>query len=98
MRTTNALERMRGLLGRKPLSRGQGLLISPCSSIHTFGMNYPLDLIFLDKRWKINKLFYNLKPFRIVCSPGSFAVIEALGGTLESFNLEKGTILVWENC
>ena len=41
-------ERGRGLLGRTPLDWNQGFWIEPCSSVHTIGMGYPLDLAFLD--------------------------------------------------
>jgi uncharacterized membrane protein (UPF0127 family) len=47
-RTTNAWDRLRGLLGRPRLQAGEGLLIDPCPSVHTIGMGYPLDLVFLD--------------------------------------------------
>ena len=45
----NALTRMRGLLARPPLGRGQGLLIKPCNMIHTLGMVYPIDVVFLGR-------------------------------------------------
>ena len=41
------LLRMKGLLGRKSLDHGEGLWIKPCMGIHTFGMRFPIDVIFL---------------------------------------------------
>lgn len=38
-----------GLMGRAELQPGQGLLILPCSSIHTFFMRFPIDVLFLDR-------------------------------------------------
>ena len=40
---------MRGLLGRDGLEQGEGLLLRPASSIHTFFMRFPIDAVFLDR-------------------------------------------------
>lgn len=42
--------RMRGLLGRKALPPGEGLLIRPCRAIHTLGMRFAIDVRFYDRR------------------------------------------------
>lgn len=96
MQTSNPLERMRGLLGRPPLGKDQGLLITACPSVHTIGMQYPLDLIFLNKNWQIKKLVSSLKPYRMAWSMGASMVIELLGGTLNELGLIPGTTLLWE--
>ena len=41
-------ERMRGLLGRSTLPVGEALLLDPCRAIHTAGMRFPIDVLFLD--------------------------------------------------
>jgi len=64
-KTSNYLERMRGLLASPPLKENEGLLIVPCSSVHTFGMSYAIDLVFLDKQWIIVKTVRSLKPWRL---------------------------------
>ena len=43
------LRRMRGLLGRRDLPRGQGILLRPAASIHTFFMRFPIDAVFLGR-------------------------------------------------
>jgi uncharacterized membrane protein (UPF0127 family) len=96
MKTGNPLERMRGLLGQSPLEKNQGLLITACPSVHTIGMQYPLDLIFLNKDWQIKKLVFSLKPYRMAWSLGASMVIEIRGGTLNELGLMPGTILLWE--
>ena len=53
-------ERNRGLLSLNELTQGQGLLITPCRSVHTFGMGYALDLIYLNKHLKVVKLVENM--------------------------------------
>jgi uncharacterized membrane protein (UPF0127 family) len=57
--------RMRGLLGRPPLSPGQGLLIRPCQGVHTLGMAYPIDVVHLDKDFVVRKVLHGLKPWRV---------------------------------
>ena len=39
---------LRGLIRHEPLDIGEGLLIKPCQSIHTFGVRFPIDAIFID--------------------------------------------------
>jgi len=41
--------RLKGLLGRKDLPKGDGLVIDPCTGIHTVGMKFGMDVIFLDR-------------------------------------------------
>ncbi|MBI4006684.1 MAG: DUF192 domain-containing protein [Gammaproteobacteria bacterium] len=96
MQTTNPLERMRGLIGRPPLSHDEGLLIKPCSSVHTFGMCYPIDLIFLSKDWQIRKLVSTLQPYRMVWVANAYMVVEIMAGTLDKLKLTQGLTLKWE--
>ena len=56
--------RIKGLLGTKKLTSGKGLLIPHCRQVHTFFMNYPIDIIFLDAKNKIIKI-QTLRPWRI---------------------------------
>lgn len=61
-------ERTRGLLGRTTLPPGEGLWIVPCESVHTFGMQFAIDLIYLDRKNRIRKICRGVKPWRIsVC-------------------------------
>jgi uncharacterized protein len=61
----NPWRRMRGLLGRPPLYRGQGLLIRPCQGVHTLGMAYPIDVVHLDREHVVRKVLHVLVPWRI---------------------------------
>ena len=49
-------KRNKGLLGRKELSPGEGLWILPCQSVHTFGMQFAIDLVYLDRKHRIRKV------------------------------------------
>jgi uncharacterized membrane protein (UPF0127 family) len=80
---------MRGLLGRAPLLPDQALLITSCSSIHTFFMQYPIDLAFINNKWQIKKLIPALKPFRMAWVSGTSMVVEMPVGTIEQIKLFK---------
>src|SRR5271163_4317452 len=60
-----SLSRLVGLAGRRRLDAGCGLLISPSSGIHTFGMLFAIDVIALNKSLRVVKLWQRLPPFRI---------------------------------
>lgn len=54
-----------GLLDRVSMEKGEGLLIKPCNSIHTFFMKFPIDTLFLDKNGKVVKISRSLKPWKL---------------------------------
>src|SRR4029077_13369300 len=67
------------LLGLAPLPRqraGAGLLIPPCRSIHTFGMRFPIDVLFLDEVNRVIELRRAVPPCRVLRCPGAMAVLE----------------------
>lgn len=94
-KTSHFFERMRGLLGSAPLKQNEGLLIAPCSSVHTFGMGYTIDLVFLDKQWTIVKTVNALKPWRMAASNASSMVLELAANSIEQLQLTPGQQLVW---
>ncbi len=57
--------RMRGLLGQPRLGRGEGLLLTPCKQVHTFGMSYPIDVVFCDVEWQITDIVRAMRPWRV---------------------------------
>ncbi len=59
----SSLKRVRGLLGRKELVNGDGLLIRPTWSIHTWFMRFPIDVVFLDRDLTVLKLKEHLGPW-----------------------------------
>ena len=67
------------LLGLSRLSReaaGPGLLIPSCSSVHTFGMRFALDLFFLDGDGRPLAVRRRVRPRRFVSHRGARAVLE----------------------
>jgi uncharacterized protein len=74
------LPRMRGLLGRRGLESGEGLLIRPAPSIHTFFMRFPIDAVFLSRDGEVMKIAANLAPWRARSCRRAFAVLELAAG------------------
>lgn len=72
--------RMRGLLRRRELLPGEGLLLRPAPSIHTFFMRFPIDVVFLDWDLRVVRVDANVKPWRVRGCHGARAVIELRAG------------------
>lgn len=71
--------RLRGLLGRRELETNEALHIQPCSDVHTFGMKYDLDIVFLDSAGSVLKVD-SLRPNRWSYCKGAKAVLEFKAG------------------
>ena len=61
----DSLSRMIGLLNCNGLSEGESLIIEPCNSIHTFFMKFNIDVLFLDKNFRVVKIIRDMPPWRI---------------------------------
>lgn len=94
-RADTALTRARGLLGRPHLQVNQGLVITPCSSIHTFGMQYDLDIVFVDSADRIVKLISHLGKRRLAMSLRSKWTLELRAGEIQRLNLMIADELKW---
>ncbi|MBL8830726.1 MAG: DUF192 domain-containing protein [Planctomycetaceae bacterium] len=74
--------RLVGLQFRRSLATGQGLLLTPCSSIHTCFMRFAIDLIWLDETQQVVELSPNIAPWRFVIPTRSArAVLELPAGS-----------------
>jgi len=91
----SAWERTRGLLGRPSLQQGQGMLIGECRLIHTIGMRYAIDLIFLDKRGCIKKMVSNVAPGRMAGCLSAQQTLELAPGSLATMPINTGDTLTW---
>ena len=86
--------RLKGLLGRSSLGEGESLALLPCSSVHTFFMKFPIDVVFLNPKGSVIHLEENLKPWR--CSKlvrQTHMVIELPIGTISSSRIKLGDTL-----
>jgi uncharacterized membrane protein (UPF0127 family) len=87
--------RGRGLMGRDHLDAGSGLLIDPCSSIHTFFMRFPIDVVFIDRAGRVVGLRAAMPPGRPYAGAwGARAVIELPAGVIAASRTEVGDTLV----
>jgi uncharacterized protein len=72
--------RLRGLSRRDRADAGPGLLIPHCSSVHTFGMRFDLDLYFLDAAGRVIERRLRVPPRRVAWHRGACAVLEIPAG------------------
>jgi uncharacterized membrane protein (UPF0127 family) len=77
----SSAKRSKGLLGRKGLTHGEGLWIVPCESVHTFGMQFSIDLVYLDRKLKIRKIRGSVPPWRISACLSAHSILELPAGT-----------------
>jgi uncharacterized membrane protein (UPF0127 family) len=87
--------RLFGLLVLPRLRKGQGLLIEPCASVHTLGMRYPLDLLFLSRDGQVLGWRESVAPWRAASQRGARSTLELPAGTLAAFSLRVGEQLHW---
>lgn len=83
-------ERRRGLLGRDSLDPSAALVISPCWTIHTAFMRFPIDAIFVDRAGRTVRLVRGLAPWRIAVASSAHAVIELPAGSLTTLDIRIG--------
>ena len=95
-KTNNVFERMRGLLFRSKLKSMQALWIEPCPSVHTFGMKYSIDVIFLDKAGTVLKIVDDLKPRRMAMCKDAIVSLELLAGDAKKSQIQTGMKLNWQ--
>jgi uncharacterized membrane protein (UPF0127 family) len=71
------LTSMKGLLGKRKLQNDEGLWVIPSQGIHTIGVLFPIDLVYLDANRKVIHLVEHLRPFRLArIKPGCESVLE----------------------
>ena len=79
------LQRLRGLIGRKGLPPGEGMLILRCNAIHTCFMRFAIDATFLDADDKVVKVVRGIRPWRLFVWGGLRArkVLETASGDVQ---------------
>ncbi len=80
-----------GLLGRDALEADSGLWLEPCNSVHTFGMRFPIDVLFLNRQGFAIKTAHRIVPWRIAgLYFQAHIVVELPSGILEAQNIVEG--------
>ena len=83
------LRRMLGLLGRRSLPEGEGILLRPAASIHTFFMRL-IDAVFLDRGSAVVAIERDLRPWRVASCRGAHSVLELPAGEAARRRLQPG--------
>jgi hypothetical protein len=86
-------KRRKGLLGRETLSAGEGLWIVPCESVHTFGMRFPIDLVYLDRDKRVKKIRSDVPPWRMSVCLSAHSILELASGSIRRTGTKPGDML-----
>jgi len=85
--------RARGLIGRRHLGAGDGLLIRPAGAVHTCFMRYPIDAVFLDRELVVVGVAAGMRPWRIAGRRRARAVLELAEGESMRRGIDVGARL-----
>ena len=95
MMATTFICRLRGLMFTSELLPGEGLFLSPCNSVHTFFMRYPLDVLFLDGQMQILQCLSCIQPNRIsLLVRGARHAVELPAGKIKQYGISAGDNLL----
>lgn len=89
--------RLRGLLLRSPLraDASEALLITPCASIHTCGMGYPIDVVFIDRQGTVLGCHEAVGPWRFRAQRRARSALELAAGGIRARAIKPGDRLAW---
>lgn len=83
--------RFLGLMGRRELPKGHGLLLAPCNSIHMSFMRFSIDAVYIDRDYHILKIVRHLRPWLgFSWCKGAWGVIELNAGAADFYRLQVG--------
>jgi uncharacterized protein len=91
-----SLTRKIGLLKHARLDPGEGLWITPCEGVHTVGMKFPIDVLFLNKRRKVLKIRAAMPRWRLAACLWAHSVLELPSGTAAATKTKTGDQLEFE--
>ena len=95
----NFFTRLKGLLGKNSLAINEALWISPCNSVHTFFMNFTIDVAFLDEEGYIIEVFPAMGPYRFSkIVKNACSVVEFCEGKLADSGTKPGQRLLLQKC
>ena len=88
--------RLRGFLGRPEPTPGEGILLMECNGVHTYGMSFELDVLFLDGEGRVLQLIRSLSPWkRSRRVRGAQYVLEVPTGVIDTSQTREGDLLTW---
>ena len=92
---TTMAARRTGLLGRSSLAADEGMLLIPCSAVHTIGMKFAIDVVFLDKQCSVVEVRPDIAPGALLVScRKARSTLELAAGVAAARRLEAGDRLL----
>lgn len=91
-----SIKRKIGLLKHSGLEPGEGLWITPCEAVHTIGMKFPIDVLFLDRKRRVLKVRSDMPRWRMSGSLFAHSVLELPSGTAAATGTVRGDQLEFE--
>lgn len=88
-------KRLRGLLFQPTLRPNQGLMLTPCFTVHTLAMRISIDVVFLDHRGFVTKCVHQLAPWRYAGSLLAAHALELAAGSIVGNRIHPGQQLNW---
>lgn len=85
--------RLRGLMGRRSLANGEGMLLTPSPSIHSAFMRFVFDAVFLDREMRVVTIAAEIPPWRVRRGRGARSVLELAAGQAAERGVQLGDIL-----
>jgi uncharacterized membrane protein (UPF0127 family) len=85
-----------GLLKHTRLEPGEGLWITPCEAIHTIGMKFPIDVLFLDRKRRVLKIRGSMPRWRMSACLRAHSVLELPSGAAAASETQAGDQLELE--
>ena len=82
--------RRAGLLGRAGINPATAMVLAPCVAIHTAFMQFPIDVLFVDRRGCALRVIHGLQPWRAAISTRAYAAIELAAGVLTRHCVDVG--------
>jgi uncharacterized protein len=93
----SAFGRARGLLGRDGLDPGGGMLIDRAGSVHMFFMRFRIDVVFVDRDWRVVGVRHGLRPWRMAAARRAVAALELPAGAAAAAGIQVGDLLARED-
>ncbi len=90
-----ARERMRGLLGRRGLEPDEALLLERCGAVHTFGMRFPIDVVFVGRDARVLAVHRTVRANRLLAHWRGAQTLELQAGAAARLGIGVGHRLVW---
>jgi uncharacterized membrane protein (UPF0127 family) len=89
----NPISRLKGLLGKRELASGDGLMLRPANIVHTWFMRFAIDVVFVDADLQVVGITHDAGPWRLTGRRGARSVIELAAGECRRRGIQTGAKL-----